>query len=1289
MKKFGIKYTESASIAFSYGLRVCIGFLFFVLQQNRSFAQIYPVQISTQLIPPYSAYLPDYADPSNEKMKLILQFNDFSQAQYSVKLRFEIKGNGFTLKTKSFYNPAPINLIPGQPLLFTSVDLAPYLNSSNLDFIGINQSQYEQKMALPEGYYSICVKACDYNNPQAIQVSNEACVQAWFTLSDPPYLNFPICNTTVKPLTPQNILFQWTPMNLGSPNSGTGTEYEFSLWEFRPDTNANPNQVVQSTRPIFSTVTDQTFFNYGIAEPNLNLYMKYIWRVRAKDKSGRDLFKNNGNSQICTFRYGTLQNVIGDALKINLNAHSLNHRAGQCYWTKQSAFTNYILQVRKLGTQNWFEYENVTGIEKIMNLEAGTKYESRVKGEGNGVNSEWSNVAVFQTEDEPEYKCNDQRPAYNTALPQPLAIEKALPGLIIQSGQFDVTCSRLQSTGEPGWFKGEGYVKVFGKRIRVEWDRIYLDADARQQQGEIAAVTDGIEKWLEHWDIENAEQNAIYTNGKIDTLYTIGNKICYVFQGSEEEICVPTNTNSNVTVIRDGEGNEYQIRTVPPPPKVTGPLNYLTYSSDSLEASDSIKVVFEASAGQNFGFDKKVYASFIKNYEVIKLKNGKNYFVSNKSIGEGANDEVYAVITVPNNNNGAVSFKTKNGTALSVSAGPNANTAKLNGIPDGAECIYAYYNNKKVGKLNVFSLKAETKKLVLVPVNGASVPQNLAAGLNNIYKQCNTNWTITTAPNFTFDLKDGKMESASTTLLSKYSAEMKELRNAYKEKDTAYDVTAHYLFVVPAFTDPEQGGYMARGKAMGFIKQGAEVKTFAHELGHGAFAFEHTFPGAEKRSTDNLMDYGSGVGMVLVQWRKTKLPPENFNWFDSDEDGSMLGNDREAEDVFMLLSKIKIAYKKRTKISTGSLGGFAGKAKNCFLGGTHYDYINLQIVNFSKKEINPQNKIIADKAIIEMYGKPVDVVNVDDIIKISVPPVRIHHILAYLKDTSTFKNLLVFVNGYRPIVNFDDGRLTENQLEYTDTENKCELGDCRGYWKGLDARFVNRIGTKNVVYFDGHHTVSTSNHGSVQKYLAGNLASDKIRLYIDPKEGSPGYAIYSQQNDYLHTIPNISGFNIRKNSGELGAQNLIKKINSGEVIFNKEIDSVDIVAHSMGYAYAVGLITELKKSNIKFGRFYILAPENACGGGVPLNWFNEVWQYGSNLGMENAGKIDPPWLQDGVAPQCDVPLISRSNSGVKNGRVAIPNTVITKGYLGSHSVGNYYWIFSERSPGMSGYIKPR
>lgn len=103
--------------------------------------------------------------------------------------------------------------------------------------------------------------------------------------------------------------------------------------------------------------------------------------------------------------------------------------------------------------------------------------------------------------------------------------------------------------------------------------------------------------------------------------------------------------------------------------------------------------------------------------------------------------------------------------------------------------------------------------------------------------------------------------------------------------------------------------------------------------------------------------------------------------------------------------------------------------------------------------------------------------------------------------------------------------------------------------------------------------------------------------------------------------------------------------------------------------------------------FYILAPENACSGGVDPTWFDEVWQYGSNYGIGyNAGE-DFPWLQDGVAPQCAVPGFTGVDPK-KYGRVYIPSTVETKSYLGSHSVGNYGWIFNRMS-NDPGYVKKR
>ncbi|MBA2610818.1 MAG: hypothetical protein H0U95_02525 [Bacteroidetes bacterium] len=1239
------------------------------------FGQTYPIQISTQLVPPYSGYLPDYADPSAEKLKVILQFNDFSVAQYNLKLKFEIKGNGFTLSTKTFYNPPPITLLPGQPLLLSSIDLAPYLNSNNLDFIGINQNQYEQRMALPEGYYSICVKAYDYYNNTNIQVSNESCTQAWFTLSDPPFLNLPICNSVITPQTPQNVLFQWTPINLGSPNSAMNTEYEFALWEVRPDSSANPNQIVLSAAPVFSKTTQQPFINYGITETPLNLYMKYVWRVKVKDITGRDWFKNSGYSQICTFTYGNLTNVIGNALNLTLNAQTISHRTGQCDWTMNSAFTNYLLQVRKQGTTAWFDYPNTIGIERVSNLEPNTTYQARVRGEGTNLTGNWSNTASFTTAGPPNFACNDQTMPNNTSPSQPLPLNKAVTGLVIQSGQFEIMTTQIEPSGPPGWYKGKGYALIFGALpVAVRWNNIFIDADNRQQQGVIEAMTNGIDKWMSQWDMAMAEQNATYVNGTIDSVFVNGNQVCYTLQGSTGPICVPTPTGTNMMVIRDGEGNQYSITFVPPPPKITGPSNYLNYSSDSLEAGENEIVFFTASAGQNYGFDKKEYAAFIKNYEAIKLRNGKNYFVPNKSIGLDQTDEVLAQLQITGYNANQLSFKTNGGTDLSFVSTNTANQVKITGIPANAISVYAWYNNKKIGKLNVVSLKAIAKKVVLVPVNNSNVSIT-ANDLNSIFKQANVTWSVSTAPNFNFTLGSDGLEAADAKLMSKYSGEMRQLRDAYKQFDSLYDKNAYYVFVVPSFNNQELKGYMPRGRALGFISATAAGKELAHELCHGGFALEHTFPKIEKSSCNNLMDYTNGSQLIKEQWTSIQSEKFELNWRDDKEDAQYCVYQTAANVIiFETLKMIKKCYNAHvsmpmTQFSNGRTLGY--QIKNTYVGGIQYDYIYIYKdlgTNLQKTTLNPYNNITSEeKSTIGLVGY--GLIKIDNAMYVEVPANCRINMELYLKSPQD-KNLILFVNGYRPN--------TPSLIEKPNSLNKIYSGDVNGYWAGIDGMFMNRIGTKNAIYADGHHSVATANHLSQANFLASMGSSmDPTALTV------------------LNTIPNVSGYQVRYNYGKVAGYDLIAKLNNNTITFNKTTDTLDIVSHSMGYAYAVGIIDALNGSGVKFGRFYILAPENACTGTCDWTKFTETWQYGSNLNEKNA---DPIKEQDGVAPQCECTNLKSSNGqinsgngkAIKTGRVFIPSDVKTKSFVGSHSIDNYGWIFSIISGDpKGGYVKPR
>lgn len=532
--------------------------LLFLICRGNLYAQIFPIQLSTQLIPPYSGYLADYADPVTEHLRVLIQLNDLTQPQYDIRLKFVISGNGFTISTSSNYYPPPYTLTPALPYLLSGNDLAPYLNSAHLEFNGITAQQYEQLQHLPEGFYTICVTAYDYWNPAHMQVSNEACASAWFTLSDPPLLNLPACGTNIIPQNPQQLTFSWTPLSIGSPYS-VGTEYDFELYEIRPD-GTDPNIVVHNSPPVFTSTTTMTLLNYGISEPPLNTGMGYAWRVRARDVGGRDLFRNGGWSAVCSFTYGSSASTLGNAIHLTLQAQATSHRQGRCWWNGASVLDHYLLQVRKLGRTDWFDYNTSATEQKVNDLEPATTYETRLKGSGPGnVETDWSDTVTFTTGPEPQYNCNEQNILPDLLQAQPLLT--AQTGMIFKIGQFEMTVQTIQPNGPPGWYKGTGWIAALGPfTVNVGFENIFVNDNHTVTQGLVVALSDGIGNWLQQWEHNYVYDDSYAYSGHIDSLYV---------DESGHIVIVDENGNTSTLnedyegglLITDSDGNQWIVNS--------------------------------------------------------------------------------------------------------------------------------------------------------------------------------------------------------------------------------------------------------------------------------------------------------------------------------------------------------------------------------------------------------------------------------------------------------------------------------------------------------------------------------------------------------------------------------------------------------------------------------------------------------------------------------------------------------------------------------------------------------
>lgn len=283
------------------------------------------------------------------------------------------------------------------------------------------------------------------------------------------------------------------------------------------------------------------------------------------------------------------------------------------------------------------------------------------------------------------------------------------------------------------------------------------------------------------------------------------------------------------------------------------------------------------------------------------------------------------------------------------------------------------------------------------------------------------------------------------------------------------------------------------------------------------------------------------------------------------------------------------------------------------------------------------------------------------------------------------KRILVFVNGYRPvsISNSLEQNLTDIQnkgAEYPNSKNYLYSYDRYNYWRPwneIDLLFQNRINPGEVWYADGHHSVSTSNHGSLVNFTTTS------GIYPKPCKSVKKHKCYQtliagnkkvKTVDLLATNPNSEGFKLRRERGRFAGKNLNQILN--ELPNQSKNDTLYIVSHSMGYAYSLGIIDELR-GKIQFGICYILAPENASSGKIIENEWKEVWQYGSKFSGTNKNK---PCQQDGVAPQFSVKGLSEAN------RVYFPKNQIHKmGYFQSHFVGYYTWIL-DIPKGEKGYV---
>jgi hypothetical protein len=185
----------------------------------------------------------------------------------------------------------------------------------------------------------------------------------------------------------------------------------------------------------------------------------------------------------------------------------------------------------------------------------------------------------------------------------------------------------------------------------------------------------------------------------------------------------------------------------------------------------------------------------------------------------------------------------------------------------------------------------EEKEVVVVGVGNANLPDEntLRTEIQKVFGSGVVKIDLSIKPNYTsnsWDLNgDGKLAAGNFNLLQDYSSEMRELSSDWLDANDI-DKDAYVLFVVSGFDEQnvDKGGYMPLGRHKGFIKSGSSLKVYSHELAHGIFGLEHTFPEVNEGNTNNLLDYSDGVELNYDQWEKMRWNLSRFDLLNDEEE---------------------------------------------------------------------------------------------------------------------------------------------------------------------------------------------------------------------------------------------------------------------------------------------------------------------------------------------------------------------------------------------------------------------
>ncbi len=264
------------------------------------------VNVSLNILPPYSPYFRDYMGyvSNNKSLVTLIYSNPSASGPIQVFLTGSIRkdDNSISVEVRDGFRSAlPISLMPNIPKTLTGTQLREIFgngNTNDLILKGITLTDVLNYQAMPEGNYSVCIRAKEYNSGALL---SEDCRSMFIAYSEPPQITYPIANSTEYAKSPQYLNISWTPVTPFIQ----GLTYRLRMVKV-PQGVSMHDALNYSTQVVLEKSNIPTT-NYPIdLSSGIKLDTGSVYAIQVTGLSRNAFIKNEGKSEPIQFQYKPL-----------------------------------------------------------------------------------------------------------------------------------------------------------------------------------------------------------------------------------------------------------------------------------------------------------------------------------------------------------------------------------------------------------------------------------------------------------------------------------------------------------------------------------------------------------------------------------------------------------------------------------------------------------------------------------------------------------------------------------------------------------------------------------------------------------------------------------------------------------------------------------------------------------------------------------------------------------------------------------------------------------------------